>query len=1008
MSAGVLQYAPSGFFVLRTPLLPYEAPSEQGLRDPVIREALHLASSALVEALDSPEQSSPRALHALTAYMVRARTRATPFGLFAGCTMGTVGEGTRLELAPQADYRRRTRLDNDFLFALIAALEADPVVRRVLKWMPNSSLYPLGGRLHYAEASWSGRRRTYHLVAVDRSAHLEATLERASRGATIDELVLSLVDDQVTARMATAFIDELTSAQMLVSDLQLPVTGPEPLTVLIDRLVQQESTRHLAELLENVRVALEKLDAGGMGAAPAEYLRVRRLLDPLPAQPDPARLFQVDMIKPAVRAELGPQVIAEMGHAAQVLLRLTRPSSNDALRRFRERFVERYEDREVSLAEALDEDIGLGFFEGPIYEASPLLRGLNFPPTGDLSEIWIPRDRVLLGMLTGALRDDRDEISLTDDDIASLETADRPAPPDAISVMAVLAAASTQSVDRGDFRLIVRGVDGAPGAGLLGRFCHADDALHQAVKMHLRREEELRPDAVFAEVVHLPEGRMGNILCRPVLRRYEIPYLGRSGAPAETQIPVADLTLSVRNNRFVLRSGRLGCEVVPRMTTAHNADRRTLGMYRFLCALAGDGTVRKTSWDWGPLNGAPYLPRVTYGRLVLSRARWTLHKEQIRQITQRRAEGQLPQLVALADGDNELIADLDSRQSVEMLEAQLKGRTRATLVEALASPQTLCVTGREGRFTHELIVPFVRTSATVKSVTPARRSRIRRDFPPGAEWLYAKLYTGTATADQVLTELVRPVVDQAIGSDAVDSWFFIRYGDPDWHIRLRLHGPRGGLTAEVLPLLHNAAAPLLDDGRLRRLQLDTYQRELERYGGDAGIELSEHLFRHDSEAVLAIVETLPSGTAADARWRLTLAGIDLLLTNLGFDLSQKATWACERRDAFAAEFRANGALGGQIGRRFRTERRGLNELLNGADSTHGLLPGLSILRRRSSGLTPVVHELQRRGLPVAQLAASYAHMHANRLLRSQHRAQEFVIYDLLHRLYNARLHQRQA
>jgi hypothetical protein len=37
-----------------------------------------------------------------------------------------------------------------------------------------------------------------------------------------------------------------------------------------------------------------------------------------------------------------------------------------------------------------------------------------------------------------------------------------------------------------------------------------------------------------------------------------------------------------------------------------------------------------------------------------------------------------------------------------------------------------------------------------------------------------------------------------------------------------------------------------------------------------------------------------------------------------------------------------------------------------------------------------------------EVAASYLHMHANRLLRSAHRAQEMVLYDFLARLYESR------
>ena len=41
---------------------------------------------------------------------------------------------------------------------------------------------------------------------------------------------------------------------------------------------------------------------------------------------------------------------------------------------------------------------------------------------------------------------------------------------------------------------------------------------------------------------------------------------------------------------------------------------------------------------------------------------------------------------------------------------------------------------------------------------------MRRTFAPGSEWLYAKLYTGTATADRVLRDVLAPLVREALGS----------------------------------------------------------------------------------------------------------------------------------------------------------------------------------------------------------------------------------------------------
>src|SRR5205823_3985406 len=148
-------------------------------------------------------------------------------------------------------------------------------------------------------------------------------------------------------------------------------------------------------------------------------------------------------------------------------------------------------------------------------------------------------------------------------------------------------------------------------------------------------EEALQPDAIFAEIVHLPESRLGNILARPVLRAHEIPFLGVSGATPECQIPVTDLRVSVAAGEIVLRSARLGRRVIPRLTSAHNFQARQ-GTYRFLCALQGQGKANMLGWDWGPLRDAPQLPRVVFGRLVLSRALWRVGRDELQALARSR------------------------------------------------------------------------------------------------------------------------------------------------------------------------------------------------------------------------------------------------------------------------------------------------------------------------------------------------------------------------------------
>ncbi len=1075
----------SGFFALRTPLLPFdellawgeglEAPAavadsarleqalvrdRQRLRDRLrevvlraeVREALFVASpdlderlgDGLGEQLDSwlhqPDSDSDGKLErTLVRYFARMAGRATPFGLFAGCSVGTAGARTRLTIAGRGQYQRHTRLDMEYVVALGEALERQPGLRHALSFRPNSSIYHAAGRWRYAEARRNGTGRSLHFVGIADSDYLQTTLERARHGASLASLATALVEAEPDASLAEAeeYVGELIDHQVLESDLTPPLTGPEPAQTLAERLRGLAGGATAAERLEQVRQDLAALDAAGLGAAPQRYRALARQLEELPAHVELPRLFQVDLVKPAV-ATLGPEILEEIKRGVAILARLARPHRTDGLARFREAFRARYEGREVPLVEALDEEAGIGFEaeDGPAAAASELLEGLTFPQPVEETATWGRREQLLLGKLTQALAQGADEIALGPRDLDQLAVPDSRPLPDAFAVLAVVAASSEQALDRGAFRIHVPGAFGPSGASLLGRFCHADPTLRRHVEEHLRAEEALQPDAAFAEIVHLSEdGRLGNILCRPVLRGYEIPYLGRSGAGTQRQIPVTDLLVSVIGEQIMLRSARLGRRVVPRLTVAHNFGARAQGVYRFLCGLQGQGRASPLGWDWGVLRDASFLPRVVAGRIVLARACWRATGDELRALAAQRgaerfravqawrASRRLPRWVALADGDNELPVDLDNVLSLETLIELVGNRDQTTLVELFLGPDQLCVRGPEGRFVHELIVPFVRNGEPgarsveckpLEATAPlthrpppfalcSSRSTLRaaRSFPPGSEWLYAKLYTGTLTADQVLRSVIRPLADAALGSGASDGWFFIRYGDPEWHLRLRFHGDSRRLQSEVWPALGEAMAPFLHDGRVWRVQLDTYEREVERYGGPEGIVLAERLFQADSEAVLALVEAFPEDARDDARWRLALLGMDGLLADLGFDPDVRRVIIRKAREAFAAEFRADAGLKHQLGNRYRQERGSVAALLDRPDGAWA--PAWAILRRRSEQLAPIVaglRDAERAGrltLPLADLAPSYVHMHINRLLRSAQREQEYVLYDFLGR-----------
>ncbi|MBA2540009.1 MAG: lanthionine biosynthesis protein, partial [Deltaproteobacteria bacterium] len=366
----------------------------------------------------------------------------------------------------------------------------------------------------------------------------------------------------------------------------------------------------------------------------------------------------------------------------------------------------------------------------------------------------------------------------------------------------------------------------------------------------------------------------------------------------------------------------------------------------------------------------------------------------------------LPRWVVIAERDNELPVDLDNRLTVDSFVNLVRGQKSAILFELFPAPDELGVHGPDGRYAHELQL-FYAKPGTKPHVAPRPRPQpIPRSMPPGSEWLFVKYYTGFAMCDAVLREL-GPALRELIDSRAAERWFFVRYVDPEWHLRLRVAGAPDALLSRVLPRLQQVMKPYLDAGVVWKSQLDTYEREIERYGGARAMELAERVFAADSDAVVSIIEAYPADEGAELTWRAALIGLDRMLDDLGFEFPAKRKLITELRDDFGREVGMDTDFQKRLGEKFRRQRADIEGALAiTAESAGPLAPTLAAFARRSAVIRPIGVELRALHAtgeltePVDSIARSYLHMQCNRVFAAAPRAQELVLYDLLRRYYD--------
>jgi thiopeptide-type bacteriocin biosynthesis protein len=255
---------------------------------------------------------------------------------------------------------------------------------------------------------------------------------------------------------------------------------------------------------------------------------------------------------------------------------------------------------------------------------------------------------------------------------------------------------------------------------------------------------------------------------------------------------------------------------------------------------------------------------------------------------------------------------------------------------------------------------------------------------------------------------VGPLVAELRERGALDGWFFIRYRDPDPHLRVRFRGLPGDLIPDVLDATNRAAAAALADGRLYRIAFDTYEREIERYGGLEGVELMERVAEADSDAVISI---LAGRVRASDRRRLAAAGLAGLYASSGLDLERCHRCCTRLRETWSGG--SDRSLGALLGAAEREERPRILELIAAVDGQDGAQE-IEALRRHRQLLTPMLQYLSdldaRGGLERSfdDVMCSLAHMFANRILPLGATGDELRAHDALARIYEARLARARA
>lgn len=279
---------------------------------------------------------------------------------------------------------------------------------------------------------------------------------------------------------------------------------------------------------------------------------------------------------------------------------------------------------------------------------------------------------------------------------------------------------------------------------------------------------------------------------------------------------------------------------------------------------------------------------------------------------------------------------------------------------------------------------------------------MQREFQIGSKWIYFKIYCGVKIADTILLEYLKETITILKEEKRIEKWFFIRYNDPDAHIRLRFLLSENSSLAQVVATFTATLEELQVQNLIWKVQLDTYVREIERYGAST-YELTESIFEKDSEMILEYIEIKNNFSDNIFPLLFSFLSIDSFLQLFELTNQEKTNLLNEMQHSFKQEFNADAILKTELDKHYRSISNQILVVFQQKNDEYQPIFDLVNLKNNKIKLSTSLSQTKF-DVPLVSFLSSQIHMMLNRQFTSRQREYELVIYDHLLRYYKTQNH----
>lgn len=843
-----------------------------------------------LESLDS-SKTSEQVLSTLLKYYIRLSTRPTPYGAFSGLNVGNFAEDSNMCVSEFSHHTKRARVDMEWLYGVIREMESNHEIRSLLKFKFNDFVFENGNRLEKLNKTFlelnSEKNESSTIIRNTRQVRVVRKLSQDFISFSELFQYLSEKNPDVSQDRIKAFLDQLVDNEFLISELRPPLINTDTLEYVIhilDRINFNSETKRYLLLLTEIKEDINQYNLKSIGSGLKFF---ESIISKMKNIYKCKNYLQIDTKLEMKSNQLSYQVKEDLEEFVSAILKITPQYQRSAeYTHYINLFLERYGyGVTVPVLELLDPDKGLG---APSY----YLQGANHSVApGQAKSLGEERlEKVIHRKFAQALKMKQKTIEIDDQDIQYIAGDQKQEKYtnklDFLQSFELILLAHPDSAKNVEnrFSVTLAPMFASDNIGkTFGRFrdMFSEKETAPLIK-ELAKQKEFFSDYIVAEISELPErGRNSNVSINISDYDYQI-MLSTNGCEEKKNISINDLYIGVERGtkQFFIKSKSLNKKVLVTMSSMLNPLSGSNAV-RFLQEISFVPRFNIVNAISKIVNiYYEYCPRIVYKHVIIRPETWVISKDILnlaneskqefnKKFVQFRQKWSVPRYVFLTEFDNRLLLDLENPMHVSEIYAMVKRENTSiiNLLELTCNFDEYAMKDKNGHpYVTEIVVPFVLFNNDIKSNRKDEYILTNSDVEKNAlqvttderliipgqdDWFYFKLYGYSKRKNELISYLYDKL-ETLIASHKAKQYFFIRYSDPDQHLRVRVRSEKD-MKFVVFDELMHLFEQFQNAGLISEVVIDTYEREIVRYGGPGLIEAAEKYFFYDSRTVMKLI-----------------------------------------------------------------------------------------------------------------------------------------------------------